>query len=755
MKNHKYLSLVFVLIVTMVMVAFNTQIKFNYDFEDFFQADDENVIFYKEFRKQFEDDSQFLLIGIKNSPSVFDSTFLSKVDALYQCIKVDTNIKKVYAPTHLKKYFIGPMGSFRSPLLNYSTPSKYAADSSYIYQSPQLVESFFAPDAKSLVVTIKAKEQRSRKATRQLIDNLKISCEAQGFEEYHIAGKLIAQETYIAKTQVELLTFASVSLVLIVFFLFLTYRSFWLLVIPLLVVMLAVIWSTGAMAIGGKDLDLLMSLLPSIMFVVGTSDVIHFFSKYIEELRKGLTKDEAVSKTVREVGKATLLTSVTTAIGFFTLYFIDIKPIRDFGLYCGLGVLFAFAITILLLPPLLRILPAPKQQNVSIMDKFWNRILPQFLTFVLIKRKMVLVLFTFITAVSILGISKIQINTKLIDDLKDDDPMKLDFLFFEENFSGARPFELAIFLQEGHDSFLEKEVLLETNKITTYLHETYGVKSIMSPASMIKGVNQALNGSLPEYYRLPETNAAFSKTKRLVEKNRKREEFKMLINEKKRLGRITGKVADIGSQAIEMKNKDLKIFLNSEIDHSIIKVRITGSALLIDENNADLSENMMIGLLVAFASIAVIMGFLFRSFKMIFISLIPNIIPLCMLGGILGLFAVDLKLSTSIIFTVAFGIAVDDTIHFMSRYKMEREKGRSLLYAIKRTFISTGKALIITSFILSSGFMSLMLSSFMGTFYTGLFISLTLFFALIADMMLLPVLLLFIGKDKKSSIKSI
>ena len=142
------------------------------------------------------------------------------------------------------------------------------------------------------------------------------------------------------------------------------------------------------------------------------------------------------------------------------------------------------------------------------------------------------------------------------------------------------------------------------------------------------------------------------------------------------------------------------------------------------------------------------MGFLFRSFRMIFISLVPNIIPLCMLGGILGLCAVDLKLSTSIIFTVAFGIAVDDTIHFMSRYKMEREKGRSLLYAIKRTFISTGKALIITSFILSSGFMSLMLSSFMGTFYTGLFISLTLFFALIADMMLLPVLLLFILKEE-------
>ena len=204
----------------------------------------------------------------------------------------------------------------------------------------------------------------------------------------------------------------------------------------------------------------------------------------------------------------------------------------------------------------------------------------------------------------------------------------------------------------------------------------------------------------------------------------------------------------MGSQVIGVKNKALKRFIEKEIDASILKTRITGSALLIDENNRDLSENMMLGLLVAFGTVAIIMGFLFRSFSMVFISLIPNIIPLCILGGILGFFAVDLKLSTSIIFTVAFGIAVDDTIHFMSRYKMERDKGKSKLYSIKRTFISTGKALIITSFILSSGFMSLMLSSFMGTFYTGLFISLTLFLALITDMLLLPVLLLYLTKEK-------
>jgi predicted RND superfamily exporter protein len=738
----------FVLIVSIVMIGFNTQIKFNYDFEDFFQEEDENVTFYQEFREQFEDDSQFLLIGIKSKNTVFDSLFLSKVDALSQKIKNDSNIHKVYSPTRLKKYFIGPMGGFRSPILNYKDPSVYSIDSAYIYQSPQLVEAFFAPDGQSLAVTIKANEGLDRVGTRQLIKSLRAACEEQCFFEYHIAGKLIAQETYIDKTQVELLTFASVSLVLIVFFLFLTYRSFWLLIIPLVVVMLSVIWSTGAMAIGGKDLDLLTSLLPSIMFVVGVSDVIHFFSKYLEELGKGVNKNDAISKTVNEVGKATLLTSVTTAIGFFTLYFIDIKPIRDFGLYCGLGVLFAFVITILLLPPLLRLLPEPRQHNFAKTDKFWNRLLGWFLTFVLLKRKSLLVLFALITAVSLMGISKIEINTKLIDDLRDDDPMKLDFVFFEEHFSGVRPFELAVNLQDNVDSFLDKEVLVELDKITDYLHGTYGVKSILGPGSMVKGVNQALHGGLPEYYILPTTIRGFTKTKVMVEKNRKREGYKMLINDEKRLGRITGKVSDIGSQEIESKNETLRQFLTNNIDPSVIKVRITGSALLIDENNTDLSENMMIGLIVAFGSIALIMGFLFRSYKMILISLIPNIIPLCMLGGILGFFEVDLKLSTSIIFTVAFGIAVDDTIHFMSRYKMEREKGKSMLYAIKRTFISTGKALIITSFILSSGFMSLMLSSFMGTFYTGLFISLTLLFALLTDLMLLPVLLLFIEKKR-------
>lgn len=748
-KSKSLIPIGFVLLVSAVMLFFNTQLKFNYDFEDFFQEDDANVQYYQQFRQKFEDDSRFLLIGIKNAPTVFDSTFLADVDNLYLQLKSDSSVQEIYSPTRLKNPIISRMaGIYQTPVMHIDAPEKYATDSAFIFSSPQLMENFFSEDGQSLVINLKVREGISRTQLQELFAKIRNICTESYFNEYHIAGKLIAEETYIQKTQTELLTFASVSLVLIVFFLYITYRSFWLLVIPLFVVGLAVLWSTGAMSATGKDLDLLMSLLPSIMFVVGMSDVIHFFSKYIEELRKGLTKSEAIRTTINEVGKATFLTSVTTAIGFFTLYFIDIKPIREFGLYCGLGVLFAFIITILLLPPLLNYLPKPSLFSVSKSDRFWNRILLKSLQTVFVRRKAILVGFLAISVLAIGGISQIQINTKLIDDLRDDDPMKIDFVFFEENFSGARPFELALTLPHSKSSFFEDSVLHELGKLDHFLHETYGVKSLMGPATMAKGLNQALNGGMPEYFQIPENKRDLKQTQRYLHKGRNRDEYKLFINDSLHIGRISGKIPDWGSQIIQWKNIALQDFIDQELDPNQLQVRITGSALLIDENNEDLASNMILGLVIAFGIIALIMGGLFRSLKMIFIALMPNVIPLCILGGILGFGHIDLKLSTSIIFTVAFGIAVDDTIHFMSRYRMERNLGKSPLYAIKRSFISTGKALIITSFILSSGFMSLMLSSFMGTFYTGLFISLTLFFALISDLTLLPVLLLYFEKSE-------
>jgi predicted RND superfamily exporter protein len=158
---------------------------------------------------------------------------------------------------------------------------------------------------------------------------------------------------------------------------------------------------------------------------------------------------------------------------------------------------------------------------------------------------------------------------------------------------------------------------------------------------------------------------------------------------------------------------------------------------------------MFQGLAIAFGIVALIAGLLYKSLRVILITLIPNIIPLIMVAAVMGYFGISLKLSTSIVFTIAFGIAVDDTLHFISKLKLELDKGKPLLFALRRTFLSTGKAIIVTSMILSGGFLILLLSSFGGTFYTGLLISLTLLFALVIDLTLLPVLfMLFYIPDK-------
>ena len=198
------------------------------------------------------------------------------------------------------------------------------------------------------------------------------------------------------------------------------------------------------------------------------------------------------------------------------------------------------------------------------------------------------------------------------------------------------------------------------------------------------------------------------------------------------------------------RNARLEQFIRSNVDSSLVALKITGTSLLIDKNNQYLTQNMMEGLGIAFLVIAVIVALLFRSLRMIIIVLIPNVIPLIVVAAIMGYFGITLKLSTSIIFTIAFGIAVDDTIHFISKLKLELDKGKSLLYALKRTYISTGKAIIVTTIILAGGFLTLILSSFGGTYYTGLLVSLTLVLAVLADLTLLPALLIMFFKKSKA-----
>ena len=338
---------------------------------------------------------------------------------------------------------------------------------------------------------------------------------------------------------------------------------------------------------------------------------------------------------------------------------------------------------------------------------------------------------------------KIIINNYLLEDLAETDKVKRDFVFFEDHFSGVRPFEMAVNIVDSNNSFKNPKVWQEIDKLEIYLKDSYGLGFIVSPITFIKSLNKALHNGDQYYYMLPNDSLSLQKVNTYIKKTANNKELKSYVSNDFKVGRLSARQTDLGGRIIAQKNKDLAHYVATNIDSNLIKVQVTGMAHLIDKNNADLASDMLIGLFIDFIVIGFIFFWLYRSFKVTLIAILVNMLPLLVIGGIMGFSGIHLKVSTSIIFSIAIGIAVDDTVHILSKLRLELLKGKSLLYALKHTYLHTGKAVVVTTLILSSGFFTLVLSDFASIFYMGLLITITLVCAILSDLLLLPVLCIY------------
>ncbi|WP_089317584.1 efflux RND transporter permease subunit [Pontibacter ummariensis] len=747
-KKLSLLVLLLVALLSALSIYYAARLRFDYNFDNFFPKGDPDLAYYFSYRDKFGNDNDYLLIGLDNKgASIFERQFLIKVDSLSNVLQRLPNIEAVLSPTTVKSPVIESFGYFEIPYLHPHEPERYELDSVNIYSSQELVGTLFSEDATAVSLFVQTKDDLSKEEADSLIAAVNGAIEALELPEYHIAGKALAQAVFIDKMKVELAIFMSASILLVILFLWITFRTVWGVLVPLVVVLLSVLWAMGVMGLFNTPIDIMTVLLPTILFVVGMSDVIHILARYMTEISHGQEKLPALKVTVREVGMATFLTSLTTAIGFLTLLTTAIVPIRNFGLYTAIAIGLAYVLAFTVLPSILLLLPKPDTTRARRADVSWPLLLRQLLSFVWKHPKGILTASAFIVLLSLVGIWQIKVDTTMLEDLGDEDPIVQDFRYFEQNFSGVRPFELHLLAGEGHTLY-DQEVLQEVAELEAYLYSEYGLHFISSPATIVKTLNKAQNGGMQEYYRIPERKQELLKVKQRLQAFRNRSELRGVVTPDAREGRLTGKMKDIGSAQASVLNDSLRHFISQNINPAYLKTRLTGSALLLDKNNEYVTTNMMQGLLIAFGVIALIVGLIFRSLRMVLISLIPNIIPLLMIGGLMGFMGVNLTVSISIIFTIAFGIAVDDTIHFLSKLKLELVKGKSLPHALKGTFLSAGKAIIITTCILVAGFLTLVLSTFDATFYVGLYVSLTLLFAVVADLVLLPVLILLFYKPK-------
>jgi hypothetical protein len=318
-------------------------------------------------------------------------------------------------------------------------------------------------------------------------------------------------------------------------------------------------------------------------------------------------------------------------------------------------------------------------------------------------------------------------------------------MFFEEHYGGVRPLEIDITIKDANKTIWNYDVMKQLNAVDSFVTQTYQPGFMLSPVSLVKSINEAYDGD----YILPKDTADYNRDVKLIADNKNKKEFKKLVATDGKRSHISAKIKDYGSQTVDNYNASFTNFVYQHTDTSAVKLTITGTTNLIDLNNSYLVTNTMQGLLTGILALALLTFIIHRSFKMVLVFLIPNVVPLLIMAGIMGLFHIPLKASTAIFFSIAFGIATDDTIHFISRFKLELKKSTSPLRAFKHTYAETGKPVFLTTLILLGGFISLVLSDFESIRLFGLLTCLTLLVALLAEIVLLPVLLMALFRKKK------
>jgi predicted RND superfamily exporter protein len=723
-------------LMSVLLLIFRPIPQFNYDFEQFFPQNDDDLEFYQAYRNKFENDNDYLLLAVSNGKGeLLDSSFLAEALDLQLDIGKLDRVDTVISILNLEKPLIGIFGMRKVKVLDWSDSKTLASEKVVLKQfGSELV----SKNGESLLLWIKNEQNISKENGDELYFKInQLSLESH-LEIKAVAGKIQAQGDFVNLMQREFGLFFGCSILLMLVMLAFIFRTWWGVFIPFVILIIGVVWAFGLILYLGKALDVMSVMQPTIFLIVGLSSLIHFFNHLIKKLRTGEPKDKAIPEVFKSLLVPVWLTILTTSLGFISLYFTSIPALKEFGLTTGLGILVMFVAVILITPGMLFFFPI-KVSEVLIGRKYSLNLSSLFL-WLLRKRKTIAISFIVVTLLSgILG-TQLRINGFLLDNLPEDHPIQRSFTYFDTQFGGSNPLEIHLSSGSGASNLLDLEVLGEIDQLEGEVSRLFNGGQIISPLTVIKTLNQAQNQGNTQAFVLP-SKGQYQRMQRFLNSAFK-ETGSKILSEDLKTGRLSSRSSDLGTVEMSKKRALLKEFSNREIDPALLQIRWTGTAFLIDKGHQSVTWQMAKGLGMAFIFVGIIAGFLFRSWRIAFILLIPNLIPLIWMLGLMYLLGIDFKLTTAILFTVAFGIAVDDSIHFMTRLRKELMSGKNLIYGLKRTFLETGQAIMQTTVILVAGFGILIFSQFGVTHFTGLLIASALIFALLADLFLLPILLL-------------
>jgi len=527
----------------------------------------------------------------------------------------------------------------------------------------------------------------------------------------------------------------------LIFFLF--FRSFRATFISLIVVCIGVMWTFGIIGLLNYEITVLTALIPPLIIVIGIPNCIFLINKYQHEVKLHGNKVKSLQRVITKIGNATLMTNVTTASGFATFILTESKLLKEFGLVASLSILAIFILCLLVIPIIYTFLPYPKQRHLEHLNKRW---IGGFVDWIerMVKHKKITIYVTslILLIASIIGIYQIKISGSLIEDMPNDAAFFKDIKFFESEFNGIMPLEIMVDTKRKK-GVMKLSTLKRMNELEELIIETPELSKPISVVGLVKYSKQAYYNGNPKYYQLPTSQENSFILSYAKNSSSNVDMLKNFVDSTGQYARITTFMKDIGTDKMERIEENLQNKIDKVFPKERYNVTMTGKALVFQKGTKYLVRNLVISLSLAIFLISLFMAYMFRSFRMIIVSLIPNLLPLLVTAGLMGFLNVPIKPSTILVFSIAFGISVDDTIHFLAKYRQELQanhwKIRKSVYAALR---ETGVSMFYTSIVLFFGFIVFTTSSFGGTVALGALVSATLLFAMLSNLLLLPSLLL-------------
>ncbi|GGH72992.1 efflux RND transporter permease subunit [Phaeocystidibacter marisrubri] len=618
------------------------------------------------------------------------------------------------------------------------------SDSAVIRNLPIAEYSLFTKNARYPVLTITIDQRVTIERMNEILESVH-SLSSDRFSEHHLMGRHWAEYQYNQMLTTETFKGLASAVLIVIVMLWILFKRIGSILLPALAILTGMFSFFGLKGWAGWPMDILGTLFPPLLLIVGLSDVVHLYAKVQWRLTQGNELKTAIREAWKETGAATFLTSLTTAIGFMSLLTTDVLPIRNFGVEAGWSVLIMFISCLVVMPLFFRLavnrpalLPAPAT------NKNWNELSDRVTQ--LSKRNWpVPILFTLAAMFSIYQASKVESGVVNYWQIEPSSTLGKDIQFFEEEDGGLRNLDIGVVHADTSLRMDTPEDMRLVAQFTERLRSNPAIGAVISSSDVPSLLNMTRMGGQLQQFKMGESDRQVESDLDWWASNDPESNY-ALISKNSNIARVILRLQNVktdSARAIQDWISDELHALSSE--HKVI---FTGNSLIMDTMNDRLVENMMTSLLLAFLVIAVLMSFMFKSLRMLILSLIPNTFPLVIAIGVIGGMAIPMGTSIAMVLTIAFVIAVDDTIHYLMKFRNEIQKTNRIEEAVKNTTAQVGRAMILSSTVMLAAFIPLFFSSFLEEKYFAAVLSIVVISALLADLIVLPWLLLRFYKRK-------